>query len=178
MALPAFSPLHPRLGALQAHTRLRVDDHPVSEDAPAERQLCPDAPGAVLDGADELDALDLRQRLEQPRPQLRARRGPGPVARSGLPPRQTSFGLASGVRTRDIGRGHRMAAAIRAGVVRVNTYGWFDVAVPYGGFGLSSFGEALDVPTQTRWRPGTCPLTPRSSPTPASWPRTSCRRGG
>jgi Aldehyde dehydrogenase family len=29
----------------------------------------------------------------------------------------TSFGLASGVWTRDIKRGHRMAAAIRAGVL-------------------------------------------------------------
>jgi phenylacetaldehyde dehydrogenase len=67
----------------------------------------------------------------------------------------TSFGLASGVWTRDIKRGHRMAAAIRAGVVWVNTYGWFDVAVPYGGFGLSGFGkelgrEALDSYLQTK----------------------------
>jgi phenylacetaldehyde dehydrogenase len=67
----------------------------------------------------------------------------------------TSFGLASGVWTRDIKRGHRMAAAIRAGVVWVNTYGWFDVAVPYGGFGLSGFGkelgrEALDAYLQTK----------------------------
>ena len=67
----------------------------------------------------------------------------------------TSFGLASGVWTRDIKRGHRVAAAIRAGVVWVNNYGWFDVAVPYGGFGLSGFGkelgrEALDAYLQTK----------------------------
>jgi acyl-CoA reductase-like NAD-dependent aldehyde dehydrogenase len=43
-----------------------------------------------------------------------------------------------------------MAAAIRAGVVRVNTYGWFDVAVPYGGFGLSGSGEELGQLTE-RW---------------------------
>jgi phenylacetaldehyde dehydrogenase len=48
-----------------------------------------------------------------------------------------------------------MAAAIKAGVVWVNTYGWFDVAVPYGGFGLSGFGkelgrEALDAYLQTK----------------------------
>jgi phenylacetaldehyde dehydrogenase len=67
----------------------------------------------------------------------------------------TAFGLAAGVWTRDIKRGHRMAAAIRAGVVWVNTYGWFDVAVPYGGFALSGFGkelgrEALDAYLQTK----------------------------
>jgi phenylacetaldehyde dehydrogenase len=67
----------------------------------------------------------------------------------------TSFGLASGVWTSDLKRGHRMAAAIRAGVVWLNTYGYFDVAVPYGGFGLSGFGkelgrETLDAYLQTK----------------------------
>jgi phenylacetaldehyde dehydrogenase len=67
----------------------------------------------------------------------------------------TAFGLAAGVWTSDIKRGHRMAAAIRAGVVWVNTYGYFDVAVPYGGFGLSGFGkelgrETLDAYLQTK----------------------------
>ena len=67
----------------------------------------------------------------------------------------TAFGLASGIWTRDIKRGHRVAAAIRAGVVWVNNYGWFDPAVPYGGFRLSGFGkelgrEALDAYLQTK----------------------------
>ncbi len=67
----------------------------------------------------------------------------------------TSFGLASGVWTRDIKRGHRVAGRIKAGVVWVNTYGWFDVAVPYGGFKMSGFGkelgrEALDAYLQTK----------------------------
>ena len=48
-----------------------------------------------------------------------------------------------------------MAAAIRARVVWINTYGWFDPAVPYGGFRLSGFGkelgrEALDSYLQTK----------------------------
>jgi phenylacetaldehyde dehydrogenase len=67
----------------------------------------------------------------------------------------TSFGLASGVWTRDLRRAHRMADGIEAGVVWVNTYGWFDEAVPYGGFRMSGFGkelgaEALDLYLQTK----------------------------
>ena len=67
----------------------------------------------------------------------------------------TSFGLASGVWTQDLRRAHRMADAIHAGVVWVNTYGWFDEAVPYGGFRMSGFGkelgaEALELYLQTK----------------------------
>jgi phenylacetaldehyde dehydrogenase len=67
----------------------------------------------------------------------------------------TAFGLASGVWTRDIKRGHRVAGAIKAGVVWINNYGWFDPAVPYGGFRMSGFGkelgrEALDAYLQTK----------------------------
>ena len=67
----------------------------------------------------------------------------------------TSFGLASGVWTRDVARAHRVAHGIHAGVVWVNLYGWFDPAVPYGGFKMSGFGkelgeEALDLYLQTK----------------------------
>jgi phenylacetaldehyde dehydrogenase len=67
----------------------------------------------------------------------------------------TSFGLAAGLWTSDVKRTHRVAAAIRSGVVWVNTYGWFDAAVPYGGFRMSGFGkelgrEALDPYLQTK----------------------------
>ena len=43
------------------------------------------------------------------------------------------FGLAAGVWTNQLGRAHRMAAQLKAGVVWVNTYDWFDPAVPFGG---------------------------------------------
>jgi acyl-CoA reductase-like NAD-dependent aldehyde dehydrogenase len=55
----------------------------------------------------------------------------------------TSFGLAAGIWTRDVKRAHRVAAAIDAGTVWVNTYGWFDVAAPYGGFKMSGYGKEL-----------------------------------
>lgn len=67
----------------------------------------------------------------------------------------TPFGLASGVWSLNVKRAHRIAAAIRAGVVWVNTYGTFDVAIPYGGFKASGYGkelgrEALDAYLQTK----------------------------
>ncbi|OJU83167.1 MAG: betaine-aldehyde dehydrogenase [Solirubrobacterales bacterium 70-9] len=67
----------------------------------------------------------------------------------------TVFGLASGIWTRDVKRAHRVASQIHAGTVWINTYGFFDVAVPYGGFRMSGYGkelgkEALDPYLQTK----------------------------
>ena len=53
----------------------------------------------------------------------------------------TELGLAAGVWTSDLGRAHRMVAAIRAGVVHVNTYGGADGTVPLGGFKQSGNGQ-------------------------------------
>ncbi|GGF63876.1 aldehyde dehydrogenase [Azorhizobium oxalatiphilum] len=53
----------------------------------------------------------------------------------------TAFGLASGVFTRSLSRGHRMVARIHAGIVWVNTYRAVSPMAPFGGYGLSGLGR-------------------------------------
>ncbi len=53
----------------------------------------------------------------------------------------SDLGLASGVWTDNLSRAHRMVAAIRTGVVHVNTYGGADGTVPLGGHKQSGNGQ-------------------------------------
>jgi aldehyde dehydrogenase (NAD+) len=67
----------------------------------------------------------------------------------------SNYGLAAAVWTRDIKKAHRVAQALRAGTVWVNTYNAFDTAVPFGGYKESGTGrelgvQALDLYTQTK----------------------------
>jgi len=53
----------------------------------------------------------------------------------------TSYGLAAAVWTHDLNTAHRMARAIRAGMVYVNCYDADDITVPFGGFRQSGMGR-------------------------------------
>ena len=53
----------------------------------------------------------------------------------------TEFGLAAGVWTRDVQRAHRMARALRAGTVWVNSYRAVGPMAPFGGFKSSGMGR-------------------------------------
>jgi acyl-CoA reductase-like NAD-dependent aldehyde dehydrogenase len=55
----------------------------------------------------------------------------------------TTYGLAAAVWTRDISRAHKVARALKAGTVWVNTYGTVDPISPFGGYKQSGFGREL-----------------------------------
>jgi aldehyde dehydrogenase (NAD+) len=53
------------------------------------------------------------------------------------------YGLCAGLWSRDIGRAHRVAGRLDAGVVFINEYGLYDAASPFGGFKQSGWGHEL-----------------------------------
>jgi delta 1-pyrroline-5-carboxylate dehydrogenase len=66
----------------------------------------------------------------------------------------TPYGLAAGLQTTDIGWAHRVADALRAGIVWINGWTKMDVSMPFGGYDQSGYGrengpEGLDEYLQT-----------------------------
>ncbi|MDE1190968.1 MAG: aldehyde dehydrogenase family protein [Arachidicoccus sp.] len=67
----------------------------------------------------------------------------------------TPYGLAAGVWTKDISRGHRIAHAIKSGMVWINSYFDYDPISPFGGYKQSGMGrefgeESIDAYTQIK----------------------------
>ena len=67
----------------------------------------------------------------------------------------TLYGLSAGLQTSDVGRAHRVAAALNAGIVWVNGWSLLDPAMPFGGVGQSGYGrengpEGLDGYLRTK----------------------------
>ena len=65
----------------------------------------------------------------------------------------TSYGLASGIQTSDLGKALRLADRIKAGTVWLNTWHKYHPNAPFGGFKMSGYGrehgaEALESYTQ------------------------------
>ncbi len=58
---------------------------------------------------------------------------------------QSQYGLAAAVWTRDIGKAHRIARALQAGTVWINTYNMYDSAMAFGGYKKSGFGRELGI---------------------------------
>jgi betaine-aldehyde dehydrogenase len=57
----------------------------------------------------------------------------------------TEYGLSGSVWTRDVGRALRMARAVEAGVLSVNSNTSVRVATPFGGMKRSGFGRELGM---------------------------------
>lgn len=71
------------------------------------------------------------------------------------PANDTPYGLVGAVWTKDIHRGHRIAAQLRTDTVWVNCYRAVAASVPFGGLGLSGAGrengaEAVTTCTETK----------------------------
>jgi acyl-CoA reductase-like NAD-dependent aldehyde dehydrogenase len=57
----------------------------------------------------------------------------------------SAYGLAAGVHTNNLARAHRVAAALQAGTVWINTFAFLTPAAPVGGYKQSGHGRELGL---------------------------------
>lgn len=57
----------------------------------------------------------------------------------------TAFGLAAGIYTANVGRAHRVAEQIDAGMLFINRYGCYGLSSPFGGFKQSGWGKEMAI---------------------------------
>ncbi len=67
----------------------------------------------------------------------------------------TPYGLAAGLWTKDLSKAHRVAKALRAGTVWINTWGDTEASSPFGGYKQSGHGremgkDAIDLYTEVK----------------------------
>ena len=53
----------------------------------------------------------------------------------------STYGLSAAIWTRDVSRAHKVARALKAGRIWINTYGETDPVMPFGGFKRSRLGH-------------------------------------
>lgn len=63
----------------------------------------------------------------------------------------TNYGLAAGVFTKDIQRGHRIVSELHAGVTYLNNYNITPVEMPWGGLRQSGIGRENGSAAVNSW---------------------------
>ncbi len=131
-----------------------VHDQVVSELAARAKKL---VPGDPMDKQSRIGAVVSKKQQQSVLSYIEKGKSEGATLVAGGKD-QSMYGLAAGIWTRDISKAHRVARAVKAGTVWINTYNFYDAAAPFGGYKASGFGrdlgkEALEgyLETKTVW---------------------------
>lgn len=76
----------------------------------------------------------------------------------------TTYGLAAGVMSNNVGRALGIANQLRAGSVWVNCYDNFDPAAPFGGYKQSGHGRDKGEESLDNWLETKCVVVPLQGP--------------